>query len=129
MFDVGFWEVVVIGVVALLVFGPERLPELAQKVGRWVRYAQNLAYNARAEIEREFRVSELRDEFQNNADFKSLKNDINSARQTLNQKLTTQIDGEPVDETPEPDPLSVGEDHLEPPTPLDPKSIEKDPSP
>jgi len=53
MFDIGFWELVVIAVVALLVVGPERLPQLVRDLGRWLRAARRLVAEARAEIERE----------------------------------------------------------------------------
>lgn len=43
MFDVGFWELVVIGVVGLLVLGPQRLPEVARQLGQWAGQARSMA--------------------------------------------------------------------------------------
>lgn len=43
MFDVGFWELVVIGVVGLLVLGPRRLPEVARQLGQWTGKARSMA--------------------------------------------------------------------------------------
>lgn len=60
MFDVGFSELVLIGVVALLVLGPERLPKLARDVGRWVGRARRYMNHVREEIDREVELSELR---------------------------------------------------------------------
>ena len=35
MFDIGFWELAIIGIVALLVIGPERMPEMVRTIGQW----------------------------------------------------------------------------------------------
>ncbi|MBA2410809.1 MAG: twin-arginine translocase subunit TatB [Gammaproteobacteria bacterium] len=60
MFDIGFWELVLIGVVALLVVGPERLPALARQAGEWVGKAKRFVSNVQADIEREFEADELK---------------------------------------------------------------------
>jgi sec-independent protein translocase protein TatB len=60
MFDVGFWELLLIGVVGLLVVGPERLPEFARTIGRWVGQAQRMVRSVRADIERELETENLR---------------------------------------------------------------------
>ena len=43
MFDIGFWELTIIGVVALLVIGPERLPRVARTAGLWLGRASRRA--------------------------------------------------------------------------------------
>lgn len=60
MFDVGFSELVVIGLVALLVLGPERLPRLARDAGRWVGQVRRTVNRFREEIDREVELGELR---------------------------------------------------------------------
>lgn len=60
MFDIGFWELVVIAVVALLVVGPERLPQLVRDAGRWLRAARRMVADTRAQIERELDLEEGR---------------------------------------------------------------------
>ena len=60
MFDVGFQELFLLGVIALLVVGPERLPGLARTVGVWVGKAQRLVGQVRADVERELRADEIR---------------------------------------------------------------------
>lgn len=61
MFDAGFWELLVIGVLALVVVGPERLPRLARTVGLWVGRARHAFYSVRDEIEREADAEGLRE--------------------------------------------------------------------
>ena len=60
MFDVGFSELLIIGVVALLVLGPERLPHAARLVGAFLRRARNQWESVRAELERELEVERVK---------------------------------------------------------------------
>ena len=60
MFDVGFSEVLIIAVVALIVLGPERLPKAARFAGLWVRRARAQWYSVKAELERELATEELK---------------------------------------------------------------------
>ena len=60
MFDIGFWELAIIGVVALLVVGPERLPKLARTAGFWVGRGRRFVSSVKSDIEREMRTEELR---------------------------------------------------------------------
>jgi len=53
MFDVGFWELLVMAVIGLLVLGPERLPRAARQLGRWLSTARRTASQLRWQIERE----------------------------------------------------------------------------
>lgn len=61
MLDIGFWELVIIGIVALLVIGPERLPGVASTLGRWVGRGRIFLSNVKADIDREVRLKELQD--------------------------------------------------------------------
>jgi sec-independent protein translocase protein TatB len=64
MFDVGFWELVLVVVVALLVVGPERLPKLAYDVGTWYGRMQRYLRNARFQIENELHNYEIKNSLQ-----------------------------------------------------------------
>jgi sec-independent protein translocase protein TatB len=60
MFDIGALELVVIGVVALLVVGPERLPKLARTAGLWMGHARRALASVKDEIDREIKAEELK---------------------------------------------------------------------
>jgi sec-independent protein translocase protein TatB len=60
MFDLSFWEITVILIVALLVVGPERLPGLARTAGLWMGKARRFVASVKADIDREFKTEELR---------------------------------------------------------------------
>lgn len=59
MFEVGFSEIVLILGLALLVLGPEKLPGLAEKVGRWTGRARAMARQLRTQLEQEVTIEEL----------------------------------------------------------------------
>lgn len=60
MFDIGFSEIALIAVVALLVLGPERLPRVARTTGALLRRARSSWQNVRTEIERELATEDLK---------------------------------------------------------------------
>jgi sec-independent protein translocase protein TatB len=60
MFDIGFSEIALIAVVALLVLGPERLPRVARTAGALLRRARNSWQEVRGEIERELAAEDLK---------------------------------------------------------------------
>lgn len=61
MFDVGLPELFVIALIALIVFGPERLPEMAAQLGKWVAALKSQANSATAELKKSADVSGLTD--------------------------------------------------------------------
>jgi sec-independent protein translocase protein TatB len=75
MFDIGFSEIVVIAVVALIVLGPERLPKAARFAGLWVRRARAQWYSVKSEFEREMAAEDL-------------KRSLDEAKQTLHDVET-----------------------------------------
>ncbi|GEM_PF-399080 len=62
MFDVGFWELSLIGVLALVILGPERLPVAARTLGRWVRRGRRFVSNFGEELTGDSSIADLREE-------------------------------------------------------------------
>ena len=60
MFDLGMWEVILILVIALVVIGPERLPEVARVAGHWIGRARRYIEGVKGEVEKEFDTAELK---------------------------------------------------------------------
>jgi sec-independent protein translocase protein TatB len=61
MFDIGAMELILVGVVALLVVGPERLPKLARTAGLWLGHASRALASVKDEIDREVKAEELKE--------------------------------------------------------------------
>lgn len=80
MFDFSFGELMVIGVVALVVIGPERLPKVARTAGALFGRLQRYVSDVKADINREIEASELKD----------LQSTMNEAAQSFQQTVTSQ---------------------------------------
>ena len=90
MFDIGFSELLVIGVVALIVIGPEKLPRVARTVGVLAGRLQRYVSDVKADINREIELEELRkmrDSMQQAAsDFQSsVQSEVSKTEAELNQ--------------------------------------------
>jgi len=86
MFDVGFQELMLIFVILLIVVGPERLPKLARTLGLWIGKARTIVSSVKSEVEREIRVSELKQSLQEQApteEFRKLANQVKSINSDL----------------------------------------------
>lgn len=83
MFDIGFWELAVIFVVALLVLGPDRLPAVARTGGRWASKARRTLAAFKADVEREFAADELGEDLRRQSgvvdDLKNFKDELNES--------------------------------------------------
>jgi sec-independent protein translocase protein TatB len=84
MFDIGFWELAVIGVVALLVIGPERLPRVARTAGLWVGRARRFVSTVKADIDRELAADELKKALAKQAQSESLYEIIEDTKKSIN---------------------------------------------
>jgi len=78
MFDVGFSEIVVIAVVALVVIGPERLPKTARTIGHLLGRLQRYVADVKADIGREMELDELR----------KLQQQVHGAAQEIQQTVS-----------------------------------------
>jgi sec-independent protein translocase protein TatB len=79
MFDIGFSELLVIGVIALVVMGPERLPETVRTISLWIGRMKQKLSSARQELENEVGMDEIRRQLQNEKimrDLDAVKEDI-----------------------------------------------------
>ena len=65
MFDIGFTELLLIGLVALIVLGPERLPGAVRTAGLWIGRAKRSFANIKSEVEREIGADEIRRQLHN----------------------------------------------------------------
>ena len=130
MFDVGFSELLIIAVVALVVLGPERLPKAARFAGLWVRKARAQWYSVKSELELELAQEEMKKHLQDaensiRAPMQELQQDLRDAEDGLNAALTdlarsAEADnaaGNGIDTTPDPAAFETDEP---PPPPAQP---------
>lgn len=88
MFDVGFSELMVCFVVALVVLGPERLPAVARAVGRWTGMARGYMRNLSTELERETHTADLKKQF---AQAQKLVQEQTSAAQETAREISASV--------------------------------------
>ena len=86
MFDVGFQELTLIGVIALIVVGPERLPRMARTLGLWMGKIRYYVSQVKSDIEREVRAQELKEMLDKPArELDELKSVAEETKGTLDQ--------------------------------------------
>ncbi len=88
MFDIGFSELMLIGVVALVVLGPERLPKVARMAGEWMGKLQRYVADVKTDINRQMDIAELRkmqEEVKEAA--RSIENSVQSAAEQTRKEL------------------------------------------
>jgi sec-independent protein translocase protein TatB len=100
MFDIGFSELLVIGVVALIVIGPEKLPRMARTVGVLAGRLQRYVADVKADINREIELEELRkmrDSMQQAASSfeSSVQSELNKTETELNKTVDDVVKDKP----------------------------------
>ncbi|MCP5196254.1 MAG: twin-arginine translocase subunit TatB [Gammaproteobacteria bacterium] len=91
MFEIGFWELALIGVVAMIVVGPERLPGLARTAGLWLGKARRMLSDVKAEVDRELHLEEIKQSLREQADLGGVK-DLGNRMKALRQDLQAEFD-------------------------------------
>ncbi len=93
MFDIGFLELLVIGIISLIVLGPERLPKAARTLGLWVGKAKQSFNSIKDEIDRELKVQELQQQIEQQKQQMQEELDVNSIKESFHdmQKDINQI--------------------------------------
>ena len=89
MFDIGFWEIAIIALIALIILGPERLPRAARTIGLWVGKARRTLSEVKRDIDRELDASELKNIKNIKDDLQDTKNIFEDAASTLNETAST----------------------------------------
>jgi sec-independent protein translocase protein TatB len=92
MFDVGFSELVLIGVVALVVLGPERLPGAARTAGTILRRARASWASVKAEVEREVAAEELRRSLREGAAAADVRADLQATANEVRSEIQAAAD-------------------------------------
>ena len=88
MFDIGFTELLLVAVVALVVLGPERLPKAARFAGLWVRRARAQWYSVKSELERELAAEELKRSLQ---DARAAASDLHRTMQETEAEVQARV--------------------------------------
>ncbi len=104
MFDIGITELALIGLLALLLLGPKRLPEVARTAGRWLGKLRRFINSVKEDFDQELRSEEL-------AELRKLQQELNETRQVMErsssealQRLEREIEEEHPERTRQPPP-------------------------
>jgi sec-independent protein translocase protein TatB len=95
MFDIGFLELTIIAVVALLVVGPDRLPALARNAGYWVNKARTFLNSVQSEFKSEIHNAEIlqreaKEKLERELSIEKLEQELSSLTEEDNSKVTDQ---------------------------------------
>ena len=99
MFDIGFWELLVIAIVLLLVLGPERLPEVARQAAFLVRKARQGMFRLRNEMQSEMDATPFADLQKARQEMTDLKNDFKQFGRELADSAEQKVEADSVSVT------------------------------
>jgi sec-independent protein translocase protein TatB len=94
MFDIGFTELLLVGIVALLVLGPDRLPGAVRTAGLWIGRIKRSFSAIKADIEREIGADEIRRQL-HNEDILELEREMKAMKQNITAPLSGQTELSP----------------------------------
>jgi len=109
MFDLGFLELFIVGVIALLVLGPERLPAAARTAGQWIGNAKRITRQFSEELDRQVKADEIRERLrqeQSDIGYEDIQQNVREAldeakkdEHLLNTRVDSQQTGERADQS------------------------------
>jgi sec-independent protein translocase protein TatB len=106
MFDIAFSELLIIGLIALIVIGPQKLPRMARTLGHLAARMQRYVADVKADINREIELDELRkmrDSMQEAASGfeSSVRSELNKTETELNKSVEAVVEDKPAEKKPE----------------------------
>ncbi|MBT3456878.1 MAG: twin-arginine translocase subunit TatB [Thiotrichales bacterium] len=100
MFDFGFWEIAIIGIITLIVVGPERMPSLARKAGIYAGKLNKFVKKIKFDIDEELKVDELKEQLSIKNEESVLSQAVEDVKTSAEQYQKEVI--EPTDPNPQP---------------------------
>ena len=85
MFDFGLWEIAIIGIITLIVVGPEKMPALARKAGLYVGKFKKFVSKIQNDINNEIKSEELKDQLSIKAEESSLSQTVKEAKSSIDE--------------------------------------------
>ena len=96
MFDIGFWEMAFIGIIALIVIGPERLPGAAHRVGTWVGKSRRMLNGVMADFKQEVKAYDVEQLNAVTDEFKSTSKQFKEATRATTDSLGLKAAGDAI---------------------------------
>jgi sec-independent protein translocase protein TatB len=85
MFDIGIWELALIGLLALIVLGPNRLPEVARTAGKWVGSLRRFVASVKEDFDQELRTEDL-------SELRKLQQELSETRQLIQRSSSDALE-------------------------------------